>query len=82
MTKAREKLKISFDIKTFLVIITTIGSISFWGATLANKIDTVVVVQQETKEQIKDIYACQKKADERFAWLEPTVQMILKKIWL
>lgn len=80
MTKAREKLKISFDIKTFLVIITTIGSISFWGATLMNKIDTVVVAQKETKEQIKDIYACQKKTDERLARLEPTVQMILKKI--
>jgi hypothetical protein len=45
-----------------------------------NKIDDVVVAQKETKEQIKDIYACQKKADERLAWLEPTVQMILKKI--
>jgi len=63
-----------------LVIITTIGSISFWGATLMNKIDTVIVAQKETKEHIKDIYACQKKTDERLARLEPTVQMILKKI--
>ena len=62
MTKAREKIKISFDIKTFLVIVTTIGSISFWGATLVNKIDDVVVAQKETKEQIKDVYACQKES--------------------
>jgi len=79
---AREKIKISFDIKTFLVIVTTIWSISFWGATLVNKIDDVFVAQKETKQQIKEIYACQKKTDERLAWLEPTVQMILKKIWL
>ena len=82
MTKAREKIKISFDIKTFLVIVTTIWSISFWGANIINQINNVELAQVETKEQIEEIYACQIETDKKIAWLEPTVEMILKKLGL
>jgi len=36
----------------------------------------------ETKEQIEEIYACQIETDKKIAWLEPTVEMILKKLGL
>lgn len=81
MTKAREKIKISFDIKTFIVIVTTIWSISYWGSSILNKINNMDSTLSEQKVIIKEIAEREQNYEKRLAWIEPAVEMMMKKMW-
>ena len=81
MQKTIEKLKLTFDIKTFIVIITTVGSISFRWSSIVNKIDNMELSIHEQKIIIKEISDNNSNYWERLAWIEPTLEMIMKKLW-
>lgn len=82
----REKFKIKVDIKTFWIIFSTVASISFWWASIVNKLDNVAIAQARQWEVIEQLIAKRdadhKIIDQQIARLDPTVRMILRKLWL
>ena len=86
MQKARDNIKLSFDIKTFLIIFTSIGSMSFRWASIVNKLDNVAIAQAKQQEVIENLItkrdADHKAIDQQLARLDPAMRMVLKKLWL
>jgi hypothetical protein len=86
MQKTRENLKLSFDLKTFIIIFTSFGSISFRWASIVNKLDNVAIAQAKQWQVIEQLITKRdsdhKIIDQQIARIDPTVRMILKKMWL
>jgi len=82
----REKFKIKIDIKTFGIIFSTVASISFRWANIINKIETINVAQAKQQEIIESLIVNRdydhKIIDQKLARLEPTVNLIIRKLWL
>lgn len=86
MQQAWEKIKLSLDIKTFLFIITTVGSITFSTAAILNKIDLIAMNQEKQAKVIESLVATRdiqhREIDQKLAWLEPAVELVMKKMGL
>lgn len=86
MQQAWEKIKLSLDIKTFLFIITTVGSITFSTAAILNKINLIAMNQDKQAKAIESLIATRdtqhREIDQKLAWLEPAVELVMKKVWL
>lgn len=86
MKQTREKLKLTFDVKTFISILVTIGSISFWGSNIINKIDTMAINQEKQGKVIEELIVKRdsdhKVIDTKLTRLETTVIILKDKLWI
>ena len=64
-----------------VVIVTTIWSISYWGSSILNKINNMDSTLSEQKVIIKEIAKNEQNYEKRLAWIEPAVDMMMKKLW-
>jgi len=86
MKQTIDKLKLLIDLKTFIVIIATVGSISFWGSNILNKIDTLAINQTAQSKVIEDLIIKRDTdhsvIDKSLAILTANMQIVMKKLGL
>ena len=88
-----DKLKLLVDVKTLVIIITFVFWLWVTRSNLSNTQKNIESTQSQIMAKIDDLAEWQKELivtrdlqhsqiDKKLAYMEPLIQMIIKKIWL